>query len=322
MLENTPRPALPDLPSNVVGSRGAPFEGHQEEVFLSRVFDSLRKEMGDDFHTLTFVVHRRVHGDLPGREINLDPGGPGRVLIIISDECEVFPVNQFPGYQAVFRAYGAPDGIVSSAGIPIQSFPVGYLNSAGLQRPIPFDEREISVFFSGYLNSSRVDLYKQFNRLWWLPKANIGSRHIREVARRLISRFHPQRNFDGHFPGAKIGFTSAFGKGLSPSDYAETLANSKIALCPQGFVSSETIRHWEAMRLGCVIISAPLPDSPFYKGSPIIQVEDWCDLEDCLHKLLSDQDRLASLHNATVKWWIEHCSEEAVAKKMASILLT
>lgn len=320
MPGNTSLPTVPPLPLNVVGSRGAPFEPYQEEVFLSRLFHSLQTKMGNQFDELTFVVHRRQHGELPGTEINLDKGGKGRVLIIISDECEVFPISQFTDYQTIFRAYGSSNGTLDREGVVTHPFPIGYLNATGLQHPVEFAKRRNSVFFSGYLNSSRVDLYKQFQRIPWLKKTNLQNRYCREAARRIISRFHMRREFDYIFPNSKIRFTEGFGKGLSPEAYAATLADSRIALCPQGFVSPETIRHWEAMSLGCVVISAPLPDSPYYKGSPIIQIEDWSQLRKVVGTLLDDQQSLKRLHEDTKAWWRDQCSEEAVATYMAKVL--
>jgi len=304
------------FPENVVNSTGSPLSAGNESVFLKRFFDALHARMGPEFARFTFVVHWRAHGELPGREISLDPGGNDKVLILMADECEVFPLEGFRAYRAIFRAYGAPPGGTSR----IHPFPVGYFNAAGSVEPVPFEQRTCPVFFSGCLNSSRVDLYKQFARIPWLPERNLPMRTLRELARRVISRFHPKRNFDDTYPGACIRFTAGFGQGLEPDTYARTLANTKIAICPPGFVSNETIRHWEAMKLGCVIISAPLPDCRFYSSSPIIQLHDWSRLKGVVNLLLKNPQVLVIRHNATVRWWDRMCSESAVAGYMAKIL--
>lgn len=305
------------FPSNIVGSLGAPLEGHGETVFLKRVFAALQSKLGDDFRKFTFVVHRRVFGEFAGKPIQLDPGGPDRVLIVIADEREVFPCEEFLSYKAVFRAYGAPAGGNSK----IYPFPVGYLNAAGQAEPIPFDQRKLSVFFSGYLNRNRLDLYKQFRPVWWLPRRNLPhNKYVREVARRAVERLTKERDFPNAVPGGQIAFTEWFGKGLAPDEYARTLANTQIAICPPGFESHETIRHWEAMRLGCVVISAPLPPNRFYKDSPIIQLNDWSQLKPLLADFLANPDKLLRHHQATVDWWNRVCSEKAVAEYMAEIL--
>jgi hypothetical protein len=302
------------FPQNIRDSLGAPLDAQGETTFLIRVFRALQERMGADFNRYTFVVHRRVFGEFAGKPIKLDRGGAGRVLIVIADEKEVFPVEEYQDYEHVFRAYGNPDGSVCEA------FPVGYHNAAGSAVSVDFDQRQISVFFSGYLNRNRLDLYKQFRSMWWLPRRNLRNRYVKELARRAVERLTKERDFPGDIPGGRITFTEWFGKGLAPEEYAKTLANTKIALCPPGFVSHETIRHWEAMRLGCVVISAPLPANRFYKDSPIIQLKDWSELKPVLADLLADPARLRELHEATVNWWNARCSEGAVADYMASIL--
>jgi len=178
----------------------------------------------------------------------------------------------------------------------------------------------MDLFFSGYLNRNRIDLYKQFRPIRWLPKRDLIGRYPRELARRLVEKVCPERCFDDVFPASSIRFTEWFGKGLEPAVYARTLADTKIALCPPGFVSNETIRHWEAMRLGCVVISAPLPPNRFYKDSPIIQLQDWSELKPLLSRLLANPAELYELHAKTVAWWHNRCSESAVAESMAAIL--
>lgn len=305
------------FPPNVVNSLGVPLEAHGETVFLGRVFKALEARLRDDFRRFTFVVHRRVFGEFAGKEIALDPGGPDRVLIVIADEREVFPCEEFQSYRAVFRAYGAPAGGASG----VHAFPVGYLNAAGLAESVDFDGRRITAFFSGYLNRNRLDLYKQFRPVWWLPKRNLSkNKYVREVARRAVEKLTKERSFPDAIPGGQVAFTQWFGKGLAPEEYARTLADTKIALCPPGFESHETIRHWEAMRLGCVVISAPLPPNRFYKDSPILQLEDWSELKPTLARLLENPDELRHRHQATVDWWNRVCSETAVADYMAEVL--
>lgn len=305
------------FPANVVDSVGNPLDAQGENIFLQRVFAALEKRMGNAFSQLTFVVHRRVFGEFAGKPIKLDPGGENRVLIVIADEREVFPCEEFLSYRAVFRAYGAPTGDTSR----IHAFPVGYLNAAGLADPVPFNERDITAFFSGYLNRNRLDLYKQFRPVWWLPIRNLPhNRYVREIARRAIEKLTKERAFPNAIPGGHIAFTEWFGKGLPADEYARTLSRARIAICPPGFHSHETIRHWESMRLGCVVISAPLPPNRFYFDSPIIQLHDWSELKPLLDDLLKHPDRLLALHRATVDWWNQVCSDIAVANYMAEVL--
>ena len=304
------------FPNNVVNSKGGLLDAQGETLFLFRLFEALQARMGESFSRYTFVVHRRVFGESAGKPIQLDPGGPDRILILLADEREAFPVEEFSSYRAIFRSYGHPPG----GGSGVHSFPVGYLNAAGQAEGLPFDERPDKVFFSGYLNRNRLDLYKQFRPVAWLPRRNLRSRYVKELARRAVERICPERKFDEVMPGVRLEFTEWFGKGLPPDEYARVLAGTQIALCPPGFISNETIRHWEAMRLGCVVISAPLPPNRFYRGSPIIEIQDWSMLRPVLADLLADPEELRIRHEATVSWWRNMCSERAVTEYMAKII--
>jgi len=304
------------FPTNVVGSVGGVFDGQGEETFLLRLFDCLREQMGEAFERFEFVVHRRVFGEFAGSKIDLLEGNDRRVLIVISDEKEAFPVEEFLSYRAVFRSYGCAEAVGSN----VHSFPVGYFNAAGQASPVPFASRSTSAFFSGCLNRNRLALFRQFRPIPWLPDFNFKGKYAKELLYRVASKVCRERSFDDAIPGAQIGFTPWFGQGLPPDEYAKVLSDSKIAICPAGFHSNETIRHWEAMRLGCVVISEPLPKNRFYRGSPIIELSDWNDLVPLINDLLGDPESLLAVHQATSNWWKSVCSESAVAGHIASVL--
>jgi hypothetical protein len=83
-----------------------------------------------------------------------------------------------------------------------------------------------------------------------------------------------------------------------------------------GARSPETFRHIEAMRAGAVVISQPLPDTHFYRGSPIVSVENWKEGIHRAKQLLNDPLALADLQEATINWWETVCSEAATASYM------
>jgi hypothetical protein len=290
---------------------------HGEKIFLSRVFGLLAAKMGPQFDDWSFTLIYRQAGESDGMSIDLYKNpGKRNALLLLADEHERFPVASTQGFEVVFRQYlnrSENDG-------RIHSFPVGYHEACGNEAPVPFDQRSIHLFFSGYLNRNRIDFFKQFRKTWWLPRRNLGGRHIRELSRRLVEKFTKERDFSARYPASIIRFTEWFAKGLPPAEYAATLANTKIAICPTGFISAETIRHWEAMRLGCVIITDTLPANPFYKDSPLIVMSDWSRLHETLKDLQADPAKLQVIHEATVRWWNDVCCEEAVADYMANIL--
>lgn len=284
-----------------------------EALFLGRFFTALQSNMGASFEDWNFVVHHRVQGERHGAPVTIPKGNDQSVLFLLCDERERFPLEQVPGYRWVFRSYLNHHDPASR----VHPFPIGYQNAVGLANPIPFEHRKVSVFFSGNLNRNRVDLYRQFRPIPFLPKRNLQSRHMKELVLRFIHRAVPQRNFNHRFPGSILSFTEGFMQGLPQDHYAKTLANTRIAICPPGFVSNETIRHWEAMKMGCVIITSPLPSNRFYRGSPMIVLQKWADLMPVLENLLQDPVEMMQRHIATRDWWNKVCCEEAVASYVA-----
>lgn len=313
-MSHPPKP----LPDNVRGRDGKAPVLHGEHLFYTRLFEELKEQMGPAFEGWNFTIHYRQFFEMRGR--TFEPlyykKGERNVLFLLADEHERFPIEATTGFDVVFRQYMDR----SERDARFHSFPVAYHEAAGGADSLPFPERAINLFFSGYRNRNRIDLYKQFRKIWWLPRKNLPGRHIRELARRLVDKLCPERDFSSRYPASIIKFTEWFGKGMPPAEYADTLANTRIAVCPPGFVSSETIRHWEAMRLGCVIMSAPLPDNRFYKGSPIVIVRDWSDFHRIYQEITSDPARLAEIHQATCDWWRDVCCERAVATHVAGIL--
>jgi len=110
------------------------------------------------------------------------------------------------------------------------------------------------------------------------------------------------------------------GEWLSCEDYSQALANTKIALAPRGNCDSETYRIFEAAKLGCVIVSEPLPTRWYYRECPIVSIPAWSDLPGVLTRLLNDPAKLAQLSLRTRQWWDSTVSEAALAKFIAQNL--
>ncbi len=306
-----------EFPNNVVNKDGEPPIIHGERLFLTRVFCELKEQMGPAFDGWSFTLHYRHFSEKKGSEIKLHRAPERRnALVLLADEYGRFPIEAMDGFDIIFRQYLNE----SKAGSKIYPFPVGYHEACGLEAPVPFDQRKIRLFFSGYLNRNRVDLYKQFRRIQWLPSRNLRGRYVRELARRAVEKLTVERDFSNRYSDSIIRFTEWFAKGMPPAEYAKVLANTKIAFCPTGFISAETIRHWEAMRLGCVIITDPLPANCFYKDSPMIVMTDWSQLHQTLADLMEDPDKLQRIHKAMASWWNEVCCEKATALYMANLM--
>ncbi|MDP6644327.1 MAG: hypothetical protein QGF16_09650 [Rhodospirillales bacterium] len=110
----------------------------------------------------------------------------------------------------------------------------------------------------------------------------------------------------------EISRAPEFRKGLTPDDYAKTLAASKIALSPRG-VSHETFRTYEAMRAGCIVIAQRQIPCWYTAGWPVIEVDDWQDIGELIRGQLADPAAMRAQSDAARNWWTEKCSPPAVA---------
>jgi hypothetical protein len=125
---------------------------------------------------------------------------------------------------------------------------------------------------------------------------------------------HPSWHFDLKITPSYRAIRSA-----DPVEYAHRVMETRISVAPRG-TSFETFRFFEALRFGCIVLTEFLPDRWFYKGAPVIQIEDWRRLDYVLEDLVTDADKMGALHEAALEWWEHVCSEAAVGNFMASKL--
>jgi hypothetical protein len=114
----------------------------------------------------------------------------------------------------------------------------------------------------------------------------------------------------------------ASGSGLSPAIYTATLANAKIALAPRGNYDAESWRLFEAAKLGCVIVTEPLPPRWYFRDCPAVSIRKWSLLPVVLKDLLHDPSTLAQLSLRSRQWWTETVSEAAVANSIAQTIVS
>lgn len=285
-----------------------------EGAFLQEYFKQLQLLLGDDFRRWTFHL---LHHNLAVLPLRLPSCGKGHVLIWFSDESSGPADDAAGSFEFVFKCYALPRPCSSN----VYPFPLFGCSAVLSQRPLPIEERNHDVFFSGNLNRNRVGLFLRlaFPALDLFPALPLGTRTQRCLAAtcRLLNASRLPR---ASLPSSFIQFNHGFARGLTPNDYASQLARAKICLCPPGFITNETMRHFEAMRLGCVVVSANLPPSPYYSGSPIIQRPGWRGIRSTIKSLLQDHQRLVQIAYETHAWWVEHCSPSGAAKRTAAIL--
>ncbi len=113
--------------------------------------------------------------------------------------------------------------------------------------------------------------------------------------------------------------TRKFFSGWNIYQYLKQLGDSKISLCPRG-ASTETYRHFESLRHGCVVISTPLSDAWYFKNSPIQIIQQWDELPPLLSNLVHDGNLLKEISKKSIEYWDSKLSPEAVARFIKSSL--
>lgn len=286
-----------------------------ETKFITRVLTHLRDHLGDRFPEFEWWLFSNLDGKAVPASAARVSDKP-KVLIWLSDEWGVQPTHIHDQYLAVFKVC-LPNPDENPANV--FDFPLGVLAKWDDVPYKTLEERDISVYFDGNLNKNRAPIYQALTPLLQpLPdKLVIG---LLAVVKRVIPRI-VRRDFSDRFPGARIIFNLGFNSGDKKS-YVDCLSSAQIALCPAGFFGPETFRHLEAMRAGCIIISPQLPNKYLYEGSPIIQVSNWREGLKAAEKLLQDPDKMEELHQATLDWWENVCSEQATARYVAEKVIS
>ena len=173
--------------------------------------------------------------------------------------------------------------------------PLGYFQLCDAE-PKPVNQRPVDVFFAGVQAASG-----------WTLRASVAARKQMAAGLAAAQAALPQYRFESWL----AAFAS--GRRLNPEEYTQALSNAKIALAPRGNFD-ETFRLFEAAKLGCVIVSDPLPRRWYYQNCPLVSIHKWSALPDVLKDLLADPAKLAELSLRTRQWWDTVLSKDAVAK--------
>lgn len=192
--------------------------------------------------------------------------------------------------------YGSP----GKGTAPLYEIPLGYFALVECDPP-PIEERPVAVFFGGSLNARG-----------WSLRPSVAARRQMAAAVVTACREMPQCRIESasqwRAPGA--------GRSLGPAAYTQALANAKVALAPRGNID-ETYRLFEAARLGCVVVSEPLPPRWYYQNCPAVILRSWSELPGILKGLLSEPERLKDLSARGRHWWDSTVSELSIARFIA-----
>jgi hypothetical protein len=282
-------------------------------IHLENVLVKLEKILGEEYHRFRFLVYEhQMHLPIPDFKMY----GKDVILIMLSDENSTVPTELCDKFYAILKSYYPLENNTNN----IIAFPIGYSNSASLTRFIPFENRTYDASYAGNFLGNRLDFYRQFNFLRLLPPFPIKNRLLRTYYYKILTKLklYRPKMYHNTYGNSICYWSGGFAKGLAREEYANIISNTRIALCPMGFRSTECFRLMETMRLGCVIVSDELPPSRWYKNSPIIIVKDWLNISKVLDGLINDPERLLKLHQQTLNWWKDVCSDEAVAAYLAS----
>lgn len=193
---------------------------------------------------------------------------------------------------------------------PIYDIPLGYYKQFKL--PIKnIHQRCYDVFFAGSLAQKK---YSKKSLKYWLKDPKIVSRQKMLAVIESLRDKYPHLKFE-------LSITRGFHATTAQdaSSYSEKMMDTKICLVPRG-TSFETYRFFEALRYGCVVVTEALPSRWFYDGAPMIQIQDWSELEAVLEKLTNDPSLIQRLHQQGLNWWQTKCSETAVGQYIAETL--
>jgi hypothetical protein len=289
-----------------------------DSIYYETLFANLRvvmKECYNDYNFYIFCICQGKQNLLP-KSANCKTDKK-KVLIYICDEANNDPHYLLPYYHAIFKNYLSSNEFEKHK---IFNFPLWCPDYVSHLPYKNINERKYSVFFSGNLSYPRLSLF--FVLLFGKTPNIIFQKVIKKMyfKFKFIRKMLTLLKFDSKFQKAFIRFTNGFNQGLPGEEYGKILSESKIVLCPMGYVSPECYRHYEAMRAGCVIISEKRPPTYFYKDSPIIQVSDWNEGLKINKDLINNEKELERRSKATIDWWENRCNEKATANYMAKCL--
>jgi hypothetical protein len=184
---------------------------------------------------------------------------------------------------------------------------LGYHTQTKNKKIIPIKERLFNTTFTGCLNRNRIELASLVTNIpiKWI---GLGLLFYKKFTLKILNNLVKYK-----YPKDYYQFNDGFNNGLDEEDYNFILRNSKIALCPKGWVNTETFRLYEAMKWGCVVISEELPDRSYYKDIPIIKVKDWREGLNISNELINNKTKLEEMSKKTLQYYKDNLSPQATA---------
>jgi hypothetical protein len=191
----------------------------------------------------------------------------------------------------------------------IYTMPLGYHSQQDLPQ-VPMRDRMLDLFFAGELATK---LPPTTYRYWISTSKTEARKQLWRVLKQL--KRDPKWRIDLD----NIGVGDAANRAAQFSTYSQKMMNSRICLAPRGTMA-ETFRLYEGLRAGCLVIANRLPDEPFLRGAPIIQIDHWKELPGLLKKYARDIDALEHYRQAGLDWWQNYGHERVIGPQVAHFL--
>ncbi|WP_158748068.1 hypothetical protein [Acidobacterium sp. S8] len=191
----------------------------------------------------------------------------------------------------------------------ICTIPLGYHSQEELPQ-IAMQDRTLDSFFAGELVSEVPPTTYRY----WVSTSKAEARKQLWRALQEIKR-DPEWQIDLD----NIGTADASSRAAQFNSYSKKMMNSRICLAPRGSMA-ETYRLYEGLRAGCLVITNRLPDEPFLRNSPVIQVDHWKELPGLLRRYARDFVALEHYRQAGLEWWQKHCHEDVIGPQVGHFL--
>lgn len=188
---------------------------------------------------------------------------------------------------------------------PVSTIPLGTFNQLDLPF-LPMSQRPTDVFFAGSVEHG-ASLRRRMT-----PKTRARREMLSAV--RALRLSCPELRID-------VRVTSGFQASAEASAlaYSRGLMDARVCLAPRG-TSVETFRVLEGLRAGCVVVSERLPNHWFYRGAPLLQVDNWGQLDAVLAPIFAESTGMERFQAQARTWWRERCSEAAIGRFLAERL--
>jgi hypothetical protein len=185
------------------------------------------------------------------------------VVIITSDEENNFPTDELDHKNMVVYSTYPVEYIKN-----IKWLPIFYPPQAEMLNEINNLNRYVDWFFAGQVNHKSRELMVE---------------NVKDI------------------PNGELHISGGFSQGLNHKEYYFGLKSSKIVLCPNGNISPDSFRLYEALEAGCI----PIVESPdfwrsMFKSAPFPVVHESIGWKDAINHILENYDK----YKIDVdKWW-------------------